>query len=269
MPDYAEQISLALSGDETAMAALFSDTVASVYYSSLKITGAAYPAHLVTVRTYLLAFRSLSRLAYPTAFPVWLERLSVYLAYHAAADRYSGAELGAAREQLIAFLRDFHHMSDAEIASLLALSEEAVAECTMPPEALNADEFLIDKEAVLGIWRDICSRSVTPPSGAAPAAETTAAPAAAPKYTDLRQSAEYRKKRARRRTLRIGLASLALLLIALAVFAALRARNRAGPTRRSRSWPTRFRSSSPDRLARSTRSPTTRISSPSISVTAA
>ncbi len=77
MPDYAEQIALALSGDSSALGALYSETVATVYYSSLRITGTAFAARAVTVRTYRLAFSNLSRLTHPQVFPVWLDRLSV------------------------------------------------------------------------------------------------------------------------------------------------------------------------------------------------
>ena len=87
MADYTDLIARALGGDGAALGALYSETVATVYYSSLKITGTGYAAHLVTVRTYLLAFANLGRLGYPEAFPVWLDRLSVYLAYNAAGDR--------------------------------------------------------------------------------------------------------------------------------------------------------------------------------------
>ena len=234
MLDYAEQIALALSGDPSALGALYSETVATVYYSSLRITGAAYPAHVVTVRTYLLAFSNLSRLAYPAAFPVWLERLSVYLAYHVSAGRYTGQELDEAREQLIAFLRSFHRMNDAEIAQLLALEEDAVAGCQAQPEALNAEEFLMGKDAVLGIWHDICAQTITvPPEPAATAAASApkpssptiaAEPSSPAPRRDVRQTAEYRKKRKRRRLFRIGAAVLAVALAAGAIFAAVHAR---------------------------------------------
>ena len=174
MPDYRELISRVLSGDGTALGALYSETVATVFYSSLKITGTSYAAHLVTVRSYLLAFGNLGRLSHPEVFPVWLDRLSVYLAIFAARERYSGSELNEAKERLIAFLRDFHSMNDAEIAALLAMEEQAVSACAARSEDLNADEFLIGKETVLGIWHDVCNRTFTPlPGEAAPAAADT------------------------------------------------------------------------------------------------
>ena len=257
MPDHREQISRALSGDVTALGALYSETVATIFYSSLKITGTSYAAHLVTVRSYLLAFGNLGRLSHPEVFPVWLDRLSVYLAIFAARERYSGAELNEAKERLIAFLRDFHSMKDAEIAALLTLEEQAVSACTVRAEALNTDEFLIGKETVLGIWHDICNRTFTPlPGETAPAAAKPAAPSPAPVKTQpapkpvpragaqtaapsgakaaapktpaqnsLRSAAEFRRKRGVHRSLRIGAAVLSLLLVAAAVYGALHARS--------------------------------------------
>ncbi len=234
MLDFEQQISLALAGDASALGALYSETVATVYYSSLRITGAAYPAHLVTVRTYRLAFANLSRLNHPQAFPVWLDRLSVYLAYHASADRYSGAELSAAREDLIAFLRDFHRMSDAEIAALLAVEEQAVTNCDAQAQGAQTDEFLMGKDAVLGIWHDICdSEGTNGPAGDVPLPAPSApvrgedgaqTPASAARK-DLRESAEYKMKRTRRRVLRICAAAALLLLIGGTVYGALHARN--------------------------------------------
>lgn len=228
MLDYEQQLSLALTGDEAALGALYSETVASVYYSALKITGQPYRAHLVTVRTYLLAFENLSRLAYPQAFPIWLDRLCVYLSYHAAADRYSGAELGEARRQLIAFLRHFHRMSDAEIAELLALEEQAVTDCDAQLETADAEEFLIGKDAVLGIWHDIQNRAV-PFSDDAEAvlpASDEEAPDAAQQCEQKGRiaNAEYRKKRRKRILLRVGAGVLAAAVVAFAVLAARNAR---------------------------------------------
>lgn len=232
MLDYEQEISKALAGDVTALGALYSETVATVYYSSLKITGAPYSAHVVTVRTYLLAFRNLGRLAYPAAFPVWLDRLSVYLSYYAAADRYSGQELSEARVRLIAFLRYFHSMSDAEIAGLLALEAQDVTDCEAQPEELNTDEFLIGKDAVLGIWHDILYRQISapspeelaPPPAPEPEPETEADAASRAANVDAAK-AEVRRKRRRRRWLRVGAAVAAVALVAVAVVTALRAQH--------------------------------------------
>ena len=229
MPDFEDLIAKALGGDGAAWRALYSETVATVYYSSLRITGTAYAAHQVTVRTYLLAFGNLARLTYPQVFPLWLDRLSVYLAYHAAADRYSGAELQAARDSLIAFLRSFHRMSDAEIAELLALEEQAVTESSAPASAPEPQEFLMEKDAVLGIWREVCGRMAAPAAAAAEDSRTDAAPIAdapAEPAADLRKSAEYRKKRKRRLLLRLAAAALSVALIASVVYAALHAKQR-------------------------------------------
>jgi len=189
-----------------------------VYYSALRITGSPETAQDVCIRAYRLAFANLGSLGYPRVFPTWLDRMSVYISYRSAEERYGGTELNEARAELVAFLRVFHHMSDAEIASLLEANETDIAACDAPSELPQAEDLSMAKETVLAIWHGITGA----PLREEPAPEPTNRPVQKSQAADSAARKERSRKRARRNWLRAAAALAVLLVLAAALFAVMR-----------------------------------------------
>jgi len=146
--DYRNEISMASAGSVSALWSLFASTVSRTYFTALNIAGRNAAAE-AAARTYRLAFDNLGRLDYPEAFPVWLDRLAVYIAYDAA--REAGGEEPEACGGIVAFLRDFHKMSDREIAGLMKTETGSLPAASA--SAPRAESFLIEPDTAMEIWR--------------------------------------------------------------------------------------------------------------------
>lgn len=206
MADYKKQIQMALSGNEAALWPLYTETVSRVYYSVLCITDGSVDASELTASAYRLAFENLRRLTYPETFPIWIDRISVYLAYDAAAETAGTYERGRITE----FLRGFHKMSDREIAQLMRM-ESAKLPAAVAETKKTAEDYLADPDVVMKIWEQIRTGRTAEHSGAA-APESALSPAA-PAEDAILLASEYLYRRKRAVVRRVCLCVLTVLLV--------------------------------------------------------
>lgn len=124
VPEYSSSVENI--GKASARLSLFSETVWRVSVTADNFTANPSEKKKLVASVYKFAFDNIHRLEYPEVFPVWLDRLSVFLSF--ASVPLNWLNKMENRKKTVAFLRGFHSMSDEEIAALLKMNTAEVAE---------------------------------------------------------------------------------------------------------------------------------------------
>lgn len=192
-------VQLSLAGNEGAQWALFSATANRVYYTSEVITAEPVLAVHAAAESYRLGFQNLSCLDYPQEFPLWIERIAVYLAFHSA--REKTARLG----MIGAFLREFCKMSETELSQLF--QQEPLPPTDNGGRQWKSDSEILIAPAVLNrIWEEMhrCAPACVP--GVSPGQEPASVQEDVPSRAS--RSLARRRKTAKRRAALLAAAAL-------------------------------------------------------------